>query len=204
MALFDFIKKTPAAPPPPPAGPTPPGGTPTDQVMTLQAKGISNNQVIQELQKQGFSQTQIYDALNQASTKKALVKGGPKMQTKPVAQPSLARPTAAPKAADTEELIEAIIEEKWKEFRQKMAKEAKWKEDTETRIVKLEQQTRDLKSTLDNLHTAIIGKIGEYDKNLLSVGTEIKAMEKVFQKILPTLADNVAELSKITDRMKGK
>ena len=68
----------------------------------------------------------------------------------------------------------------------------------------VEQQTKDLKSTLDNLHSAIIGKIGEYDKNLLSVGTEIKAMEKVFQKILPSLSDNVAELSKITTRLKGK
>ena len=61
----------------------------------------------------------------------------------------------------------------------------------------------DMKADLDNLHKAIVSKIGEYDKNLLDVGTEIKAMEKVFQKILPTLTENVAELSRVTRNVKG-
>ncbi len=43
---------------------------------------------------------------------------------------------------------------------------------------------------------------GEYDQNILNVGTEIKVMEKVFQKVLPTLTENVNELSRITKGMK--
>ena len=46
-----------------------------------------------------------------------------------------------------------------------------------------------------------MSKIADYDKNLLSVGTEIKAME-VFQKVLPTLTENVGELSRITKEIK--
>jgi len=55
-----------------------------------------------------------------------------------------------------------------------------------------------MQQSFDKLHQAIIGKIAEYDKNILNVGTEIKAMEKVFQKVLPTFTENVNELSRVT------
>jgi len=48
----------------------------------------------------------------------------------------------------------------------------------------------------------VLGKIGDYDKTLENVGTEIKALEKVFQKILPGFVENVQELSRITRRIK--
>ena len=41
-------------------------------------------------------------------------------------------------------------------------------------------------------------------KNILEVGTEIKAMEKVFQKVLPTFTSTVNELSRITGNLKKK
>lgn len=34
--------------------------------------------------------------------------------------------------------------------------------------------------------------------------TEIKAMEKVFQKVLPTFTDNINELTKVTKELKKK
>ncbi|HIH24741.1 TPA: hypothetical protein HA251_06940 [Candidatus Woesearchaeota archaeon] len=77
-----------------------------------------------------------------------------------------------------------------------------WKESTEARITKLEQQMNDLKDQFDKLHQAVIGKVGEYDQHILEVGAEVKAMEKVFSKVLPVFTDNVAELSRITDTMK--
>jgi hypothetical protein len=68
--------------------------------------------------------------------------------------------------------------------------------------VKLEQQFQDLKADFQSLHKALIGKVNEYDQNILNVGTEIKAMEKVFQKILPTFTENVSELSRITGKVR--
>jgi hypothetical protein len=61
----------------------------------------------------------------------------------------------------------------------------------------------DMKMDLDGLHKAIVARIGEYDKTLMDVGTEIKAMEKVFQKVLPELTGNIQELSRITKNVKG-
>ncbi|MFO7711031.1 MAG: hypothetical protein R6V53_04685 [Candidatus Woesearchaeota archaeon] len=97
-----------------------------------------------------------------------------------------------------EEIAEAIIDEKWDELVKNLNKISEWKDKTEEKINKFEQELQDVRESFDKLHKAIIGKIGEYDQNILNVGTEIKAMERVFQKILPTFTENVNELSRIT------
>mgnify|MGYP001564374217 FL=1 len=76
-----------------------------------------------------------------------------------------------------------------------------WKDRSEDRLAKIEQQIIDLRMTIDSLTKSIVSKISTYDQNITDVGTEIKAMEKVFQKVLPTLTESVNKL----DRMaKGK
>ena len=97
-----------------------------------------------------------------------------------------------------EEIAEAIIDEKWEEMMKNINKITEWKDNVDSRLNKLDQELKDVKDSFDKLHKAIIGKIGEYDQNILNVGTEIKAMEKVFQKILPTFTENVNELARIT------
>ncbi|MCF7860926.1 hypothetical protein K9M79_01680 [Candidatus Woesearchaeota archaeon] len=103
-----------------------------------------------------------------------------------------------------EEIAEAIIDEKWDQLIKNVNRIVEWKTVTEAKLSRMDQEFNDLKGNFDSLHKAIIGKIGEYDKNILSVGTEIKAMEKVFQKVLPTFTENVSELSRITKIMKKK
>jgi hypothetical protein len=44
----------------------------------------------------------------------------------------------------------------------------------------------------------VLGKVGEYDKNLVNIGVEIKAMERVFQKVLPNFTENVHTLDRVT------
>ena len=104
-------------------------------------------------------------------------------------------------SADTEkieEIVEAIVEEKWTELIKNVNKIIEWKEKTESRLVKMETEFDNLKHGFDNLHQGVLGKIGDYEHGLQEIGTDIKALEKVFQKILPTLTENVNELSRIT------
>jgi hypothetical protein len=222
MGLLDIFKKKPSAeqaapsagyPVPmgmPVQGPMPPE-TPTDQVMSMQQQGLTNNQIIQTLQRQGYQPQQIYDAMAQAESRV----GPEPMPEAPSAGPG-EFPAAggmgmgaqrgeggeAPKGA--EEMVEAIVEEKWHEFTRELGKVTEWKDATTSRLDKVDQSMADMKSDLDNLHKAIVSKISEYDKNLLDVGTEIKAMEKVFQKVLPELTGSVAELSRMTKTVKAK
>ena len=107
-------------------------------------------------------------------------------------------------SADTEkieEIVEAIVEEKWTELIKNVNKIIEWKEKTESRLVKIETEFDNLKHGFDNLHQGVLGKIGDYEHGLQEIGTDIKALEKVFQKILPTLTENVNELSRITKNL---
>ena len=105
-------------------------------------------------------------------------------------------------SATNEELIEAIIDEKWNELVKDVNKILEWKNQTESRINRIEQSMIDLKDEFTKLHQGILGKIGEYDKHIMDVGSEIKAMEKVFAKVLPVFTQNVSELTRITDDLK--
>ncbi len=98
-----------------------------------------------------------------------------------------------------EEVAEAIVEEKWMEKKKEIDKVMEWKEEMTTKLIQLQQQIDDLKSSFDSLHKGLLGKISEYDENLTSVGTEIKAMEKVFSKVLPSFTESVNKLQRIAD-----
>lgn len=103
-----------------------------------------------------------------------------------------------------EELIEAIIDEKWNELVKDISKIIEWKNNAQNQLAQFEQKFQDLQAQFDRLHNAVVGKIGEYDKHILDVGAEIQSMEKVFSKILPVFTQNVSELTRITDDLKSK
>lgn len=210
MALFGFGKKkeSPAAPAPSQQYSI------VDNVLSMRQQGYTNNQIIQELQRQKFSSSQIFDALNQADISGRSVPPGyfqgeseqaapypPEQSQQPIEQPYPQQESAVPNEK-IEEIAESIINEKWEDLMKDIGKMIEWKNKVETRVTSMEQEMRDLKNNIENLHKAIIAKVGEYDQNILNVGTEIKAMEKVFQKVLPRMTENVNELSRITDNIK--
>jgi len=223
MALFGFGKKkenVPLSPFEGISGEMMP--LPVDRVINMQQQGYSNDQIVAALQREGFPLSKIMDALHQASAPPAAPAqvptadfiSGPSEYPLPAAQmqqqqmqPMQQQPQygySAPAATESvEELVESIVEEKWKDVSKEVAKTAEWKEVIASRLDKLEQSIADLKGDVDNLHKAIISKVGEYDKSLIDVGTELKAMEKVFQKVLPGLTENVSELSRITSKVKA-
>ena len=115
-------------------------------------------------------------------------------------------PPPAPEASKEkiEEIAEAIVEEKWKEKEAEINKIIEWKDTITTKLTQLQQQFDDLRASFDSLHKGMLGKITEYDENLTNVGTEIKAMEKVFSKVLPSLTDSVNKLQRISTGVKKK
>lgn len=124
--------------------------------------------------------------------------GYPEQYAQPTPQPAAPQPGGGLDKERIQEIAEAIVEEKWKEKEAEIIKITDWKEDVTTQLTQLKQQVVDLKSSFDNLHKGMLGKITEYDENLTNVGTEIKAMEKVFSKVLPSLTDSVNKLGRIS------
>jgi hypothetical protein len=201
-----------------------PGVNVFEQVRAMKAQGMPNDRIIQSLQKDGFNAAEIVDALNKSeSSSPGYPIGGPdfsqpmpqqqfqqpfsppqRQEQMPQQQQPISQPQGNYDVSSSEELIEAIIDEKWNDLVKDINKIIEWKNKTDQNIISLTQQFEDLKNNFDKVHQAIVGKIGEYDKNILEVGTEIKAMEKVFSKVLPVFTENVNELSRITENIKKK
>jgi len=233
MAIFGMGKKE--APPPPPAE-----NAVIDEIRRLQAQGMQNPQIVQQLQRQGYKTYQIFDAFNMIDL---AGKGGPidqpippdpsmiaqqgppnpnpeqdQMQQQQTMQqvPQQTQMMMAPQMEQQydeleqvpeeeeqiEELVEAIVEEKWEELVRNVNKIIAWKNVMENRLTLLEQRFADLKMQFDDLNKGILDKMTEYDQNIVNVGTEIKAMEQVFQKVLPTFTENINELARLTKQMK--
>ena len=194
---------------------------PVEQALMMKQQGYTNNQIAQILQGQGYNNSQISDVINQASLSGGFQESpSPELETgmpdygqsyeqeQPYTQtqfqaqrPQAAKETDIPPSIDEErmqEIAEAIIDEKWEEFAKDVNKMIEWKERNEDRISKVEQQLIDLRLSIDSLTKSIMVKVSSYDQNIVDVGTEIKAMEKVFQKVLPTLTENVNKLDRMT------
>ncbi|MCX6711903.1 MAG: hypothetical protein NT139_02615 [Candidatus Woesearchaeota archaeon] len=102
------------------------------------------------------------------------------------------------------QITESIIEEKWQNLIEGMGDLTVWRERVNTDLNAIKQEILRTQGRFENLQRAIISKISDYDKGIADVGTEIKALEKVFQNILQPLTSNIKELNKITERLKGK
>ena len=223
MAFFKLGKKKgeghsdiPMPAPPPPEQQA--QNSPIEQVLMMKQQGYTNNQIVQTLQSQGYNTNQIFDAINQAglSSDFQAAPEPTEMETgmqeygqsyeQPYQQQSF-QSFQAPKELQTpisideeriQEVAEAIIDEKWDELAKDIKKVIEWKERSEDRIAKLEQQIIDLRMVIDSLTKSIMSKITAYDQNIVDVGVEVKAMEKVFQKVLPNLTESVNKLDRMT------
>lgn len=171
------------------------GSLPVKQVREMRAQGLDNNQIIQTLQREGFNSTDIFDALNQADM--------------PVPQESQSSTQNTGQRVDrsdvgNEELIEAMIDEKWNDLMNDINQVIEWKKQAESKLNGMEQQFNNLKQEFDKVHHALISKVEQYDNNITQVGADVKAMEQVFSKVLPMFTENVKELSRIANDMKKK
>lgn len=208
----------------------PKNDTPIDQVRSMRDQGIDNNRIIQTLQRDGYTSAKIFEAMNQVDMMPKYEQPNPEqtdmppenvqasteatpspMYTQPdYGQTTFRQPPEQPlnippyqdKSLEVEEIVESVIEEKWEDIAKDIQKVVEWKNATEAKINAIENNFASLKADFDKLHQAVIGKIGEYDKNILNVGAEVKAMEKVFSKVLPVFTEKVNQLSDAADKIK--
>ncbi|MBI2141500.1 hypothetical protein HYU16_03695 [Candidatus Woesearchaeota archaeon] len=273
MGLFDFGKRKEQQMPQQPR-------VPVDEVLRMRAQGLSSNQIVQALQRNGYQTHQIFDALSQSDLRVPAamqgMQGTPGQPGQRPQQPmqgaqgespgTLGMPPDLPQigegiegmeneanitgpqspeelanfgeagqmpegsqggegfgaaappqgygggysgyggpdvSAKVEEISEAIIEEKWQDLMKDFNKLMEWKGSVEQRMSVLEQRFSDMKAAFDSLQKGVVDKVSDYDKSVKDVGSEMKALEQVFQKIIPTLTENVNELSRITKGMKA-
>ena len=195
--------------------PPPTQASPIEQVLMMKQQGYTNNQIVQTLQSQGYNTNQIFDAINQAGlTGFEAMPEQPEMGMQDYGQgyeqpyqqqsfqsfqaPKEIQPPISIDEERIHQVAEAIIDEKWEELTQDIKKVIEWKENSENRLARIEQQIIDMRLSIDSLTKSMMSKISAYDQNIVDVGTEVKAMEKVFQKVLPSLTESVNKLDRMT------
>lgn len=104
---------------------------------------------------------------------------------------------------EIEQVVETIIDERWKEVTENIKKVLDWKASMEEKFIKMEEDVKNVRADFTDLQKAIVGKVGDYDKNILNVNAELQAIEKVFAQTLPAFTANVNELSRISEDLKG-
>jgi len=221
MVLNFFTKKQPE-----------PKKSAIDVVRQMKSQGLDNNQIVQAMQRDGYTSSETFDALQLSEQNTMLppeqmpqppnpmgfqpqsiadpsgysMPPPPMMESQSFAPPQMQMAPPSANEMDTsqiEALIEAVIDEKWREIERSMSKVIDWKDSAEQQLLQLQQEIKDVKGQFDGLQKAMIGRIGDYDKNIVEVGAQLNAMEKAFSKFLPQFTENINELNRVTQRFKN-
>ena len=213
---------------------------PTNRVLDLRGRGFTNSQIIDQLQKENFSQQEISDAINQADIKNTIEFPSPndpqiefglmdapspsglddqkehpstlippqqKTQQSFFSSPQYSsQEIFSSRQSDIErlqELTESVIQEKWEELMKSVGDITIFKEKVRSEIISIKQELVRTQERFENLQKAVLGKVTEYDKDVREVGSEIKALEKVLEKIIEPLSTNIRELQKVTQELRS-
>ena len=194
-------------------------GSALEEVRSLREQGLTDNVILAELANRGYSQDQIHMAISQldsvappeTSAEEAFYPVAPGAApcypcSYPPSYPSPASSTAEEKNVyeRMEEIAESLIDEKWDDLIAEVKKIVDWKQKVEERQVKMQNDLDKLKENFSMLHQGVLGKLDEYDTRMRDVGTELKAVGKVFKDVIPEFVENVKELSDTTKKLKGK
>ena len=189
--------------------------SPVSEVLQLRQQGLSDDIVIDELSQRGYAQQQISEAIAMADQSgQSTAYNMPGVQAMPMAETrSSAQEMPTPQAYQDnvnniyeriEEITESMIDEKWDDLIVEVKKIIEWKNKMEEKQIKLANDVEKLKEDFKMLHEAVLGKLEDYDARMQAVGTDLKAVGKVFKDVIPTLVENVKELSSIKEDLKKK
>jgi len=98
------------------------------------------------------------------------------------------------------EISGQIVEEKTKLLKKQITSFARFQEESQIEISNLNERVTKIEDSLNALQMAIIGKIGEYGKDIQNISKEMHATQDSFSKMLNPLVDSAQALQKITGK----
>lgn len=172
------------------------------QVQQLRSQGLPDAVIREELVSQGFDSGEVDEAVMASMETEG-------ESAAPAAYSYGSSGAGAPMSGEEgniyeriESITESLIDEKWDELIAEVKKIVEWKEGLEEKQAKIQGELAKLKEDFTFLHQGVLGKLEEYDSRMRDVGTELKAVGKVFKDVVPEFVENVKELKEITNRVK--
>ena len=181
----------------------------SQQVIDLRNQGLTDNLIVTELGKQGIPPDQVHATIAQMDGSASLGQpvGSPEVPAAPDfgASPGMSQQGMQPQDNiydRIEEITEGMVDQRWDELIIEVKKILEWKQKVEDAQRKIENDVVKLKEDFKVLHTGVLGKLESYDERMSEVGSELKAVGKVFKDVVPVFVENVKELKHHVEKHK--
>lgn len=106
-----------------------------------------------------------------------------------------------PPALDTEtitDIAQQVADEKLEKVNKQIQNLSKFKSLTEGRILDIDARLRRIETSIDRLQTSILGKIGDYSREMSNLKAEMETTQESFSKILEPLKKIAGEPTRKT------
>lgn len=98
---------------------------------------------------------------------------------------------SSPTATEIEEVVEAVVEEKWRQLEFRIDSVEKRFDAVNERLHDIDLQMRTLKESGNVASGGIEGKLEQYHENLGQIDARIGSIEKAFKETLPSMIESV-------------
>jgi uncharacterized protein YoxC len=165
---------------------------------------------LRDLTTRGYPSTDVLAGMQAAPMRSASAPAQTWSQLPPIPAPPSFRPTsqpsfmAKPATEEIEEIAEAIISERWQKISKDFDELKRSQEDLSSAISGVQERITSVEKKMDMVIQEILGKVEEYGKGISDVGTELKAMQRVFGTVMPTFTENIKELQEMVGEAKEK
>lgn len=99
-------------------------------------------------------------------------------------------------------LAEKIVDEKIKDFDNKIGELRVFKEKIEIKIEKIEERVKEMEERINNLYDSMAKKLQEYDKGMEEATTEIQALHRLIRTMIPAISESTRELKDTIEEIK--
>ena len=118
-------------------------------------------------------------------------------------QPEIRRAEAPPPTEITvEEIIEAIVAERWRDFEERLDAFEKRDIQLQNQIAALRKEVDSIEGVLEEKEKTMISKLEEFGESVQGIQGRIGGIERVFKDFLPELTTNIKTMSNLVEKMK--
>ncbi len=184
------------------------------RIKDMSSQGMPESQIIYTLKKEGYSFSQIDEALNKAIKTAATDTSPADSSVPPAGQqeagfeaPQWSEPSPLASGApelEVSAIVEGVVEERLSSFKKAL-------EEVDTTLLELREQISNLdlslKSVEENLQKKIDeanNRIGSLEERLDALEPRITALEKAFKDVVPSLVDSVREVNEMVKNLEEK
>lgn len=184
-----------------------------DVILEMQSQGLGEEEIAENLRQQGFSPKEISDAFSQLQVREAVsqeysdVEAPQPGEEAPAYQGYGYNYPQSSSSASSEmvaEIVEQVVAEKIAGLNKSISSLTSLKSDFEERLKDFDSRIKKLEESIDTLQKAILGKIGDYGKDIKSIHQEMGMMQESFSKALNPLMEQGRKMEKSADKRKEK